>query len=174
MQEIWDLYTWNRIKTGRTHVRGTPVPEGFCHVVVEVWTVIDHSEILMTLRHPDKPYGRLWECTGGSILSGETSIQGAAREIQEETGLPVIEDDLFLIANYSEEDSIYDVYVNYQTRGFLENLSLQETEVIDSTTVTLDEFRELLGQEKMVPKLKYLLDLAEDGRIRLNQERSQV
>ena len=34
--ELWDLYDENRIPLGRTHPRGTPLPEGTYHLAVIV------------------------------------------------------------------------------------------------------------------------------------------
>lgn len=33
--EKWDLYTKYREKTGREHIRGEKIPEGFYHLVAE-------------------------------------------------------------------------------------------------------------------------------------------
>lgn len=35
----------------------------------------------------EKQYPLYWECTGGSVFSGETSLQGAIREVKEELGI---------------------------------------------------------------------------------------
>ncbi|WP_367891691.1 NUDIX domain-containing protein [Holdemania filiformis] len=45
------------------------------------------EELLRTQRHPDKPYGLVWEMNGGSVLAGETNRKGACRELCEEAGL---------------------------------------------------------------------------------------
>ena len=66
--ELWDVYDENRKMTGKTHERGVPLGPGEYHIIADVWTVNQRSEILLTRRHPDKPYGLLWECTGGSCL----------------------------------------------------------------------------------------------------------
>lgn len=74
--ELWDVYDENRKLTGKTHERGVPLGPGEYHIIADVWTVNQRSEILLTRRHPDKPYGLLWECTGGSVLTGENSVEG--------------------------------------------------------------------------------------------------
>ena len=82
--ELWDVYDENRKLTGKKHERGVPLGPGEYHIIADVWTVNQRSEILLTRRHPDKPYGLLWECTGGSVLTGENSVEGALRELSEE------------------------------------------------------------------------------------------
>ena len=87
MQELWDLYDIKRNPLGLTHVRGTRMRRGTYHIAVGIWTVNDRNEILITLRSPEKhDWPDLWENTAGSLLAGETSRQGAVRELFEEPG----------------------------------------------------------------------------------------
>ena len=67
---------------------------GEFHVVVNVLSVDRQGNILITKRHPKKPFGGKWEVTGGSVLAGETSLHGAVRELEEETGLHAAESEL--------------------------------------------------------------------------------
>lgn len=79
--EKWDLYTRNRELTGREQIRGEAIPEGFYHLVVHVWLKNKQGQYLISKRSADRPtYPLFWECTGGSVLLGETSLHGAARE----------------------------------------------------------------------------------------------
>lgn len=87
MAEIWDVYDAKRNKTGRKHKRGKVLPDGDYHLVIAVWIINGKQDILLTKRHPNKPYANLWECTGGSVLTGETSVDGALREVKEEVGI---------------------------------------------------------------------------------------
>ena len=65
----------------------------------------------MTKRHPDKPFGGLWECTRGSVVDGENSLIGAKRELQEETGITIEVKDLKQIHNVLLEDRIVDTFI---------------------------------------------------------------
>lgn len=166
MPEIWDLYTLDRKKIGETHIRGNRLPVNAYHIVVEIWTIVG-NRILLTQRHPDKPFGLLWECTGGSILTNENSVEGAVREVKEEIGLNVEESDLILIKSYSNEDSLYDVFVNYQDANCMDRIKLQPEEVINVQLVTHDEFKKLLDANKVIKKLEYVNELIEGGKISL-------
>ena len=88
MPEYWDIYDKDRRKTGRFQERGKPPasPEDY-HLVVEIWLRNSKGEVLLTKRHPEKHYGGLWECTGGSVLAGEESLAAAMREVKEEIGV---------------------------------------------------------------------------------------
>ena len=67
--------------------RGEIIPKGLYHLSVSVWIVNQQGQYLLSQRHPKKQYPLYWECTGGSVLSGETSLQGAIREVKEELGM---------------------------------------------------------------------------------------
>ena len=43
--EKWDLYTKYREKTGREHIRGEEIPDGFYHLVVHVWIKNDKGQL---------------------------------------------------------------------------------------------------------------------------------
>jgi 8-oxo-dGTP diphosphatase len=62
--EYWDIIDKNRVLTGRKHIRGNPMNEGDFHLVVEIWIINNSKKMLLTKRHPDKPWPNLWECTG--------------------------------------------------------------------------------------------------------------
>ena len=70
---------------------------GEFHVVVNVLSVDRQGNILITKRHPKKPFGGKWEVTGGSVLAGETSLHGAVRELEEETGLHAAESERIIV-----------------------------------------------------------------------------
>ena len=88
MGEFWDIYDENRVKTGRTAERDKyEFKEGEYHIVVTGIILNSKYEILISKRAPWKRHGSLWECNGGSILSGETSLEGILRELKEELGI---------------------------------------------------------------------------------------
>ena len=71
-----------------THTRGTALPENGFHLVVHVWLKDREGRYLLTQRAADRPtFPLYWECVGGSVLQGESSIQAAVRETAEEVGV---------------------------------------------------------------------------------------
>ena len=81
--ELWDLYTENRTPTGKTLVRGEKVPAGYYHLVVHVWIQNVKGEYLISQRSASRPTCPLmWECVGGSVITGENSLEGAIREVK--------------------------------------------------------------------------------------------
>ena len=90
--ELWDAYNSDYEKIeGLTLIRDdeTNFPEGAYHLVCEVLVRHVDGTYLLMKRDPTKPlYPNVWEATaGGSVLKGETDVQGALRELREETGI---------------------------------------------------------------------------------------
>jgi len=157
-REIWDVYTSDRKRTGRTHVRGEVLATGDFHLVVVVWIIDSAGRILVTRRHPMKPWPGFWECTGGSVLSGENSLEGALREVREETGLALDPAKGRLAASFAGDDSIYDYWIFRQDLN-IDNAVLQADEVTDIKWVTLKELEVMFLSGEMVPNLSRILSL---------------
>ena len=87
--ELHDLYTAEREKTGRTMVRGEPVPEGLYRLVIHVCIFDADGRMLIQQRQPFKEgWSDMWDVTvGGSAVAGDSSRTAAERETREELGL---------------------------------------------------------------------------------------
>lgn len=95
MPEILDLYDADMRPTGKSVIRGSEIPSGCYHIVVIIMTVNRRTgRILMTKRAPEKSRSGMWEITGGSKQAGETAEHAACRELYEETGITVTEEQL--------------------------------------------------------------------------------
>ncbi|MDR1769285.1 MAG: NUDIX domain-containing protein [Hungatella sp.] len=154
--ELWDVYDENRSATGKTHVRGVPLGTGEYHLVADVWLVNENQEILLTRRHPDKPYGLMWECTGGSVLVGETTVQGALRELSEEVGIRAEKEQLLLIHSVRLKERFVDTYITRQNVT-IKDITIQQEEVVDAKFVTFEQLLEMWKQGIVVPKSRFLL-----------------
>ena len=143
--ELWDLYDVNRKLINKIHNRENPMIPGENHIVVDVWTVNSNCEVLLTLRHPDKKdYPDCWENTGGSILAGETSKQGAVRELFEETGITACEGELHILGTYKEPTAFVDSYVVRKDINISE-LTMQDGETVEAKWVTLKILDEMIS-----------------------------
>ena len=89
--ELFDLYTADREKTGKTMVRGEPTPEGCYRLVVHVCVFNRQGQMLIQQRQPfKKGWSNLWDVSvGGSAVAGDTSRSAAERETWEELGLRI-------------------------------------------------------------------------------------
>ena len=88
MSELWDIYDINKKRVGRTAERNIyQFKKGEYYIVVTGIIINSKNEILISKRAEHKKFGLMWECSGGSILAGETSLEGIIRELKEELGI---------------------------------------------------------------------------------------
>jgi 8-oxo-dGTP diphosphatase len=150
-REVWDAYDQDGNKLGFDLFRGEPIPLDTYHIVVEVYTVTENNEVLITQRHQNKPWALKWEVTGGSILKGETAEQGAIRELREETGIEVKASDLNLVCScsYKNGNSIYKCYIVFINKEKTK-IRLQEGETIDYRYLPYNEFKQFMKTDDFV------------------------
>lgn len=164
--ERWDLYTKYREKTGREQIRGEKIPEGFYHLVVHVWIRNSKGEYLISQRSANRPtFPLLWECAGGSVLQGETSIEGALREVKEEVGVDLEPEAGKLLftkirgRDFQREglvfyNDIMDVWLfDYDGEPCLEDATTDE--VASCKWMTVSEIKSLYEEKKLVQSLDY-------------------
>lgn len=145
MNEVWELVDIDENKTGIMIERGTntPIPQGMYHTAVDIWTKNKDGKILLTQRHPNKEWGLKWECSGGAIVKGERSIDGARRELQEETGIKISEENLTYLGKtiMKEYQCIMYTYLVCLTDNV--EIKLQPEEVVDAKWVGVREIENM-------------------------------
>ena len=87
--ELWDAYDKDGKLLGFDLKRGEKIDEGILHLVVEIAVKhIDGTYLLMQRSKDKESYPEFYEVSaGGAVLKGETSLEGAIRELYEETGI---------------------------------------------------------------------------------------
>jgi len=145
--EYWDLYDKNRKPLNKIHQRGVPLNDREYHIVVSVITVNSKNQILITHRDPNKEiYPDLWEITAGSVISGETSINAALRELFEETGINVSADELIKIDTVMGTTkgrlAFIDIYMLKKDIEINE-LKMQPGETTEAKWGTFEQFEEM-------------------------------
>ncbi|WP_028975375.1 (deoxy)nucleoside triphosphate pyrophosphohydrolase [Spirochaeta cellobiosiphila] len=63
--------------------------------------VIKHKKVFLALRNPGGAQGDRWEFPGGKVDPGETPEEGLKREYQEEFGIDLKVEDLFLESQFT-------------------------------------------------------------------------
>ena len=166
--ELWDLYNEQRELTGRDHVRGEEVPQGFYHLVVHIWIRNSKGEYLISQRSADRPaFPLMWECVGGSVTKGEDSLTGALRETKEEVGLTLSPEDGKLVysvvgrvVNGVKFRDIVDVWLfEYDGPVSLEQATTKE--VAQTVWMTKKQIQELFDTGKLVHTLGYFFEAEE-------------
>lgn len=170
--ELWDLYDEHRRLVGTDHIRGEELPDNCFHLVVHVWIKNSKGEYLISQRAADRPtFPLLWECVGGSVLKGETSLQGALREVKEEVGLDLVGRtgkviftkirktvNLKKSNNINKHNDIMDVWLfPYNGEVLLEKATTRE--VSQTRWASYEDIRKLWEQNLFVPSLYYFFGL---------------
>lgn len=171
--EKWDLYTKYRERTGKEHIRGEKIPEGFYHLVVAVWIRNRRGEYLISQRSANRPtFPLMWECVGGSVLKGESSREGAVREVKEEVGLDLDKDaGKLLFSKIRGSDDRYEckVYNDIMDVWFFEydgDLHLEAAttdEVAACKWMTVSDIKKLYEEKKLVQTLDYFFCAMEEN-----------
>lgn len=153
--ELWDLYTKDREKTGKTMKRGEQTPRGLYHLVVHVCVFNSRGEMLLQQRQLTK-YGwpGLWDVTAsGSAIAGETSQNAAEREVREELGLELDLCNKRPALTIHFPEGFGDVYLIERDLDINE-LSLQTEEVLGVKWASEREVVEMISRGEFIPYCK--------------------
>jgi len=138
--------------TGEIKLKSEAHQHGLYHDTVHIWLYTKDGELLFQKRSNTKAiYPSLWDVSvAGHISAGETKIQSAIREVEEEIGLQLAEKDLEFVDVFLEkknpEPNIYDNEFHYiffaELTTPIQQLSLQKEEVddISYTTSMISDF----------------------------------
>ena len=160
--EIWDLYTADRELTGKTHVRGEALPEDGYHLVVHVWITDGKGKYLMSKRAANRPtFPLMWECVGGSVLAGESSMLGALRETKEEVGVDLIPENGKVVYSKTRGfiggkkfNDIMDVWL-FHYDGEVSLAEATTDEVAEVRWMTREDILKIYASGELVPTLEY-------------------
>lgn len=150
--ELFDLYDTARRPTGETMVRGTAVPAGKYRLVVHVCIFNSRGEMLIQQRQSYKDgWPNLWDVSvGGSVTAGETSQQGAHRELLEELGLDVDFTAMAPVLTTTFTGGFDDIYVLTMDLDPAA-LTLQESEVQAARWASETEILDMIEHKNFIP-----------------------
>lgn len=157
--EEWDIYDVNRFPTGRIMVRGTDSRTGDYHIVVHV-CIFDHKGNMLIQQRAGNKRGwpGKWDLTlGGHVTAGETSRQGAERELREELGISyTLEDAPYLTINFSDG---FDDYYLIEKEIPLDAVVLQKDEVQNVRYASRSEIKSMIAAGTFIDYHDGLIDL---------------
>lgn len=155
MSEFWDIYDINKKKTGRLAERGVYwLKEGEYHIVVTGIILNSKNEILISQRAADRNFGLIWECNGGSILAGETSLEGVLRELKEELGLQFTAEEAIFLKEIKRERDFKDLWL-FRKDIDINEITFPDGEAIDAKWVSIDEFMKMYDNQEIVPTVNF-------------------
>jgi len=164
MPEKIDVYNKEKQKTGKVIERkqGVQLKNDEYIISVQCWILNLKKEILLTKRKSSKINGGIWEPTGGIVISGENSIQAIKRELYEEIGIEVSENEISLLKEIIDEKNevnfFRDIYILKKDISINE-LVFNDGEVVDAKYVSIAEFERMLDSGETFKWLKYFVDL---------------
>lgn len=151
--EFIDVLDERRNKVGIVRNRELVYKNGDWHKTVHIWLINSKNELLIQKRAKDKQtFPNLWAISiAGHVISGETSIEAALREIKEEIGIDVNPNDLkliFTIKRIQEYKNGFlhvhdDVYL-FKYDLDLYNTKIQKEELTDIRFINYKELEERL------------------------------
>ena len=154
MEEYIDILTSEGKPTGKSAPKYEIHSKGYYHNTAHVWLYTKTGHILLAQRAASKTIcPLLWDVSvAGHIDAGESLTTAAVREVKEEIGLKIRNEDL-------EKIGVFECFQSYEN-GVIDNefhqtfiselkvditeLSLQKDEVESVKLISLEEFRNLL------------------------------
>ena len=161
MPEMWDIYDINRKKTGRLAKRGEyEFKEGEFHIVVQAIIMNSKNELLISKRAENKGFGLMWEFNGGSVLAGETSLEGIIREVKEELGIEFTKKEAIFfkeILGYKITPNFKDMWL-FRKDIDIKDIVFPDRETIEAKWVSIDEFMKMFENKEIVPVIDFGLE----------------
>lgn len=158
--ELWDGYDIDRQFIGKDLVRGEPVPNGLYRTVVHICIFNSKEEMLIQQRQPfKKGWPNLWDIScGGCVLKGETSRQGAQRELLEELGINYDFGDIRPNFTYNFYNGFDDFYL-IEKEVDPKKLKLQYEEVQAVKWASMEEILEMIDKGLFIPYFKSIITM---------------
>lgn len=155
--EYLDVLDENGNKTGKTKSRKECHKDGDWHKVAWLFVVNDKGEIILQKRSKEKETNpNKWTMSAsGHLEAGDTDLEGAMRELEEEIGIKVKEAELQYLFSAKEQYADDKMKINHIGNAYLvlknvriEDLKLQTEEVSDVKYVHYKEFENMLITQK--------------------------
>ena len=161
--ELWDAYNSNFEKIeGVTLIREKEdeIPDGLYHLVCHILVKHTDGTYLLMKRDPNKPaWPGFWEATaGGSVLQGESALEGSLRELREETG--IVAESLKELDRSLGRSSIHCRYLCV-TDCAKDSIKLQEGETCDYRWVSARQLLDMPESELLGGQMKKYINIEE-------------
>ncbi len=184
MDELIDILDSNGNFTGKTVLKSKAHEKGWFHATVHIWLYTPNGKILLQQRGKNKDtHPLLWDVSvAGHIGAGEEIETGAIREVREEIGLNIVEEDLEKIGvfksvqKHSEEliDCEFHHTFLCKLKVPFEKLIKQEDEVKELKLISILQFSEetwgMANLKKYVPhEMDYYVKIIKSVKMQLER-----
>ena len=163
MQEYIDIWTEHGVPTNKSCLKEEAHLKGLFHPTVHIWFYTKSGCILLQQRSRHKDtFPSFWDVSvAGHVLSGESILNAAIREVKEEIGLKILERNLLQI-DVRKNVNIHPNGINdYEFQHIflcellvdINDLKIQDEEVDDITLISLDKLKFYIENRKETFKL---------------------
>jgi len=146
--ECFDVVDINRNNLNYTKTRGSEMLNHEYNVGVELW-LFNNKKLLLTQRSVNKSHPLEWEVPGGCSLASESSTDTLKREIFEEIGILLAENDFEYLDTKLYKKQFVDIYVSNKYVN-LNNIKLQKEEISNFKFVSKNEFLKMIENNEIV------------------------
>ena len=147
--ELLDVYDFKAIKTGKVVERGTNdtnFKKGEHIAVAIIYIENDNNEFL--IQKTSKEKGGLYSSTGGHVNHNEEPIDTIKREVKEELGIDISNDNIISLGYL-----VYDFpvrFIFYLKKNIdINTIVLQKDEVESVSYMSIDEIRDIIDNGLM-------------------------
>ena len=158
MEEIWDVYDKDLNKIGKDCIRGKEIlPEGEYHLVVNAIILNKENKILIAKRAEHRPNGLKWEFTGGSAKKGEDGVVGIRRELSEEIGLDVSQNQpkLYKTILSDKYHDIKQIWLFEREVNILNEIEFVDGETIEVKFVDVEEYKVMYENGELIKAIDF-------------------
>lgn len=153
--EYTDVLDLDGKPTGQIKLKSEVHRDGDWHKTVHVWLINSRCELLIQKRASSKEnYPNMWDISSaGHVLAGENSIAAAMREIREELGLKLPEENLEYLFSIKQQATLNKgTYINNEVSDVyllpldidLSKLQLQREEVSEVKFIHFKELEKII------------------------------
>ena len=150
-------------KRGGVFARSQIHKQGLWHRIVVVAILDKDNDILMQQRSKNKDKNpNVWDISvTGHISSGQDSLSAACREIREEIGLKIKEQELRYMFSYRKEQFVneshfdrqyYDFFILRKQKIDISKIQIQASEVQQVRMVSMTELAKMIEKKKVVER----------------------
>ena len=139
--EMIDVLDESGKVTGVIKTKQQIYDDGDWHRTVHIWIVNNNKEILVQKRNPNKKtYPNLWALSAaGHVDAGETSLTAGMRELKEELGLEICENEMKFLFSIKEERPYKDRFIKT-----IDDVYLIEKEIdVNNTKLQFEELTDI-------------------------------